>query len=304
MAETLINFVAEFPGTFQSGCVRKFLGEGELAKVLHFIPVDGQSYAYGEDASAAGIAYRSLNESYSDSTGVINPKVEHLRIFGGEVRTDTQLFNKQGGAARANEIARRIARASLFFDREVIKGLGATDPKAITGLQDRLVGDQVLAAGANGAALTKDMIDDLLDRVYGLNEKKLLIMNKACRRALKHDLLSSAGVASVGEMGGSLPAYDGVPILVLDEDGDQTAILDFDETCGTSEVTASVYCIHPGSTTDREGLQGLIGSQGIERHDAGCQGTFYLDVVEMNVGIAVFNARAAARLMGIVAEAA
>jgi len=191
-----------------------------------------------------------------------------------------------------------------FFDREVIKGAGATDPKAIKGLQDRLVGDQVFAAGANGAAVTKDMIDDLLDRVYGLNESKLLIMNKACRRALKHDLLSSAGVASVGEMGGSLPSYDGTPILVLDEDGDQTAILDFDETCGTSVVTTSVYCIHPGSTTDREGLQGLVGSQGVERHDCGCQGTYYKDVVEMNAGIAVFNARAAARLKGIVAEAA
>jgi len=303
MAKTLLNVISEFQDPFMVGVVRKFMEASLFMARLTFIPVDGMSFGYGEESSLGGIYYRPINEDYpTGAYSVVNPKVEPMAIFGGEARTDMQLANKHGGAARANEIARRIRRAGLFYDKELIKGDSSTDPKAMTGLYRRLTGNQLITNSANGAPVAYEKVNELIDAVYGKNEQKLLIMNKVARRLLKYDLAASASGTGIQELGGSLSRYDGVEIAILDEDENEDPILAFNETCGTSSTCTSILCVHLGDTTDREGLQGLVGSQGVERHDAGCKGTYYLDVVEMHAGVGLFKARAAARLQGITAS--
>jgi hypothetical protein len=299
MAILMVDYVNQATQPRKKALVQKISNESVFLRVLRFIPVDGLSYEYGEQTTTGGIAFRSLNENYTEDVGVVNPRIEPLKIFGGTVKTDHQLVNKQGNLARANSLLAKTRRAGLFFDKAVIDGDAGANPKSFVGLNVRLVNKQVISAGTNGAVLTLAMVDSLLDAVLGTNDQKVLVMCKADRRKTKQLILAAAGGAAVTDVGGSLGSYDGAKIEVIDEDGDDQPILDKDEDQGTSHVTSSMYCIRPGSDTDGEFMQGLVGSQMIETYPSGMDGVMHVDVIDANMGIALFHGRSAARLKGI-----
>ena len=110
MALTLMDFANQTQTPLQRGVVQEITNESVFLRRLRFIPVDGFAYSYNRQTALGGIAFRGLNDSYTNDVGVINPQIETLAILGGEVRTDRQIVNKQGDVARAN--ARNGSQAS------------------------------------------------------------------------------------------------------------------------------------------------------------------------------------------------
>ena len=110
---------------------------------------------------------------------------------------------------------------------------------------------------------------------------------------------SSSGGSAISEIGPQAREYDGAPIEVLDEDGDESAILGFNETQGVATDATSLYVIRAGSESDGNYVQGLIGAKLIEHVAVGLLGTYYSDIVEANMGIGMFHPRAACRVKGI-----
>ncbi len=296
MAISLVQYAALSEEPKKKGLVSVITNESIFLKLLMFIKIDGYVYQYNREQTLGGIAFRGLNEDYTDdTTGVINPMIESVAILGGPVKTDRNMANLPPGAAvRASRIASKVKKAGLFFDKYVIDGDPASNGKAFYGLNPRLTGRQVITAGANGAAITLAMVDDLLDRVVGTNDQKILVMNKQQRRALGALYRPNAGTQQR-----FIDAYEGATIKVLDEDGDEQPILGQDETMGSSAVTSSMYCIRPGSDTDGEYLQGLVNSSMVEHEDQGTRGTQRIDLIEAAMGIALFHPRAASRLQGL-----
>jgi len=292
MALSLIDFTNQTTSPLKRGVVSEITNESVFLRRLHFVPVNGFAYTYNRQKTLGGIAFRGLNESYTNDTGIVNPQVETLSIFGGEVRTDRQLVNKQGDGVRANAIAAKVKKAGLFFDRYVIKGDPAVNANQFYGLNYRLTGAQVLNPGANGGALT-------LDAVAGSNDRKIIVCNKVVRRKITSLLRAAAGGSAMSEIGPQAREYDGATIEVLDEDGDEAPILAFDETQGSSSITTSLYVIRPGGDVDGEHVQGLIGADLVEHVSVGLQGTYYTDIVEANMGLGMFHPRAACRVKGI-----
>ena len=299
MAISLVDFAIQTNSPLKKGLVQEVTNESIFLRRLHFVPVDGFAYTYNRQKTLGGIAFRGLNASYTEDTGVVNPQVETLSIFGGEVRTDRQLVNKQGDTVRANAIAAKVKKAGLFFDRYVIKGDPSADALQFYGINSRLAGAQVLSAGTNGGPLTLDLLDMALDAVAGSNDRKVIVCNKVVRRKITSLIRSAAGGSAMSEIGPQAKEYDGAPIEVLDEDGDEAPILAFDETQGSSNVTTSLYVVRPGRDVDGEYVQGLIGSELIEHVAVGLQGTYFTDIVEANMGLGMFHPRAAARVKGI-----
>jgi len=299
MALSLLDFTNQTPSPLKRGVVSEITNESVFLRRLHFVPVNGFAYSYNRQKTLGGIAFRGLNESYTNDTGIVNPQVETLSIFGGEVRTDRQLVNKQGDLVRANAIAAKVKKAGLFFDRYVLKGDPGINANQFYGLNARLTGAQVIATAANGAPLTLDLIDQALDAVAGSNDRKFIVCNKVVRRKITALLRAAAGGASMTEIGPQAKEYDGAPIEVLDEDGDESAILGFDETQGSSNVTTSLYVIRPAKDVDGEFVQGLIGADLVEHVTVGLQGTYFTDIVEANMGLGMFHPRSAARVKGI-----
>jgi hypothetical protein len=299
MALSLLDFTNQTQSPLKRGLVQEITNESVFLRRLHFVPVDGFAYQYNRQKTLGGIAFRGLNESYTNDTGLVNPQVETLSIFGGEVRTDRQLVNKQGDQVRANAIAAKVKKAGLFFDRYVIKGDPAANVNQFYGLNYRLTGGQVLTVATNGGPLTLDLLDTALDAVAGSNDRKVIVCNKVLRRKITSLIRAAAGGAAMSEIGPQAREYDGAPIEVLDEDGDESPILAFDETQGSSSVTTSLYVIRPGGDVDGEYVQGLVGADLIEHVAVGLQGTYFTDIVESNMGLGMFHPRAACRVKGI-----
>jgi hypothetical protein len=299
MAISLITWAAQSAQPMLAGLVERITNRSMFLRLLKFIQVDGLSYQYNRREALPGIQFRGINSNYSTPPSVINPQVESLSIFGGEIQTDAILYDLEGDKARQNEIEGKIINAGLFFDRNFIKGDPGTIPLSFPGLNSRLTGNQLLLAGTNGGNMTLEMIDATIDQTVGGDEGKILVMNKATRRNLTTLARNTAKIASMEGVLGKVQTYDDIPIVILDEDGDQQPILAENETCGTAANTVSLYCVKLGGDVDKEMVQGLVGTNMITHRDVGLLGTFYLDVCEMLGSIGVFHPRSATRLAGL-----
>ena len=105
------------------GLIQTFGSESVFMRILRFVTVEGFSYPYAEQARLPGISFRGLNEDYKSDVGVVNPKVEVLRPFGGEVRIDHLLAQS---AAHTNAVISKTRAAGHMYDWAVING--ALDP--------------------------------------------------------------------------------------------------------------------------------------------------------------------------------
>src|SRR5690349_18950161 len=133
-AGSLLDFVNQTDDPMRKGLVQKITNENIFLKLLRFVPVQGFTYSYAEQATLGGIAFRGINEQYTADKGVVNPKVESLSPFGGVVETDWQLAQLAGGVARTNAILAKTRKAGLYFDRMVIDGNPDVVAKSFWGL--------------------------------------------------------------------------------------------------------------------------------------------------------------------------
>ncbi len=66
--------------TKRAGVILTFARASAWLANLPFRNIPGNSYAYNQEQTLPGIAFRGVNESYTASAGVINPESEALRI--------------------------------------------------------------------------------------------------------------------------------------------------------------------------------------------------------------------------------
>jgi hypothetical protein len=298
---TLLEAAKLVQDPLKRGVIEIFPQVSPVLERLPFFNVNGQAYKYNQEETLPGIAFRGINESYTESTGIVNPQVEALYVLGGISTVDRALVKTQGNVnnLRAVYDSMKAKAAALEYTKKFFKGDNSTDPNEFDGLENRLTGDQVLDMGSTsgGDALTLAKIDELLDAVQG--GAHVLFMNKTLRRKV-NTLVRAAGQAieTVSDaFGRQIPAYAGVPIAVVEEDKDGNQILPFteDNPGGGSAASTSVYTVRFGVAEYVSGLQ--AGSMDVE--DLGLNRTKYETLIEWITGMGVFHPKAAARLQGI-----
>ena len=309
MADTLTQYAMAVPNKKRAAVVKIFATASVIAQYLNFIDIgDAMGYEYSKEGALPGIGFRSLNGSYSHTEGdyAVNPLVEGTSIMGGLVQTDRQMLGRKG-----SRVNKKVQAAGLYFDRMFFDGDSETDAKQFDGINKRLgTGAQVITMGTNGAQLTLANLSKMIDRVIGADSDKKLLMSAAMRRTLGNTIIAAgATTMSLTEWQGPLKpkSYDGIEIVVVGEDETGTEILGFDETCGTSAVTGSIYCFAFGRTEDEDRLQGICkaAAEGfLEVEEQGVRGTSDQTLVEGRVGLAMFHGRSVARLRGILEYAA
>ncbi len=268
---------------------------------LPFFNVNGQAYKYNQEQTLPGIAFRGVNESYTESTGIVNPAVEALYILGGLSAVDRALVKTQGNVnnLRATYDGMKAKAAALEYTKKFFKGDNSSDPNEFDGLENRLTGDQVLDQGSTsgGDALTLPKLDEMMDAVQG--SPNVLFMNKTLRRKV-NTLMRAAGQATEpvsDAFGRQIPSYAGILIAVIEEDKDGNLILPFteDNPGGGTAASTSIYAVRFGVAEYVSGLQ--AGDMDVE--DLGLNRTKYETLIEWICGMGVFHPRAAARLQGI-----
>jgi hypothetical protein len=299
---TLLEAAKLVQDPLKRGVIEIFPRVSPVLERLPFFEVNGQALKYNVEQTLPGVAFRGINESYTESTGVVNPQVEALYIMGGLSKVDRALVKTQGNVnnLRAIQDGMKAKAAALTFTSKFFNGDNASDPNEFDGLKARLTGDQVIDMGATdgGDPLTLAKLDEMLDAVQGSADA--IFCNKTMRRKISALVRATgAAIETVNDaFGRQLQAYAGIPIAVIEEDKDGNAILAFDEPDldnGDKTVTTSIYACKFGLAEYVSGLQ--AGSMDVL--DQGLQGTFYQTLIEWICGLGVFHPKAAARLRGI-----
>jgi hypothetical protein len=294
---TITEWAKLNPNPLTSGVVEIFATENPVLAALPFINIAGNAYTYNRETSLPGVAFRGFNEGYVESTGVVNPLTETLTILGGDSDFDIAQIAMQTGDndTRAIHDGLKAKAATLTWLRTFFDGDTSKNPKEFDGLNRRLTGNQVVSAGTNGATLTFDLLDQLVDSVVGT--PSILLMNKTIRRQVRA-MARNLGALSIttDQLGREVEAYAGVPFGLIEDDETGTAILGFDETQGTSTATSSIYAVRFGADVFH-GIQ----TKPIEARDLGevDDKPALRTRTEWYSGLALKHPRAAARLKGI-----
>jgi hypothetical protein len=302
MALTLIEAMKRNPGdVLKNAVLETYARTSDILRVLPFEGIDGNALRYNQEHSLPGVGFRGVNEGYSESTGVLNPVVEPLVMAGGDLDVDKFIVQTTGANQRTSQEVMKIKALAHRFSLAFIKGDSVSQSREFDGLQARITGSQLIAAGSTsgGDALSLAKLDELIDSVESPTH---LFMSRAMRRRLT----SAARNTSVGgyityskdEFGRPLTMYNDLPILIADGLSDAYQILGFNEANpgGGSNVGTSIYCLSLGDTT----LTGIQNGD-VQVTDLGELESkpAYRTRVEWYCGIAIYHPRAAARLWGV-----
>jgi len=299
MALTLLEAAKLNSGdVYKAGVLTKFAETSDILRVLPFEGINGNSLKYNVEETLPGIGFRGVNESFNESTGIINPKVESLTIAGGDLDVDKFIVDTMGTSQRAVQEAMKVKALALAWSRTFIKGDSESEPREFDGLQKRIQGDALIENHATGAGLSLAKLDEAIDEVEGAN---YLIMSKSVRRRLT----VAARTAAVGgnitydldAFGRQVTKYNDIPILIAGKDNDNTEILGFTETGSTT----SIYVVAFG-----EGEVSGLENGGMDVRDIGELETkpAFRTRVEWYSGMGIFGPRTASRLKNITDAAA
>lgn len=297
MALTLLEAAKASRDPLRAGVIEEFAQQSDLLNAMRFVDIQGAAYAYNRQKSLPGIAFRGVNEAYTESTGIINPQVETLKIVGGDLDVDKFIMDTMP-ERRTIEESMQITAIVQAIERAFIKGdSDATNGRDPDGLQKRLTGSQLISNADNGGPLSLAKLDELYDAVRNPTH---WLMNKTVRRRLtaasRNTSLSGFITYTQDAFGRQVTNYNDLPIIVIDDDDRETAVLPFNEVQGDGTANTSVYCL---SIADghMEGIQnGDISVRDLGEID---EKPVFRTRVEWYCGFCLLHGRSAARLSGV-----
>lgn len=315
MALTLAESAKLSQDTLVKGVLETFVQTSPILDRIPFMEIAGNAYAYDEEATLPGVAFRSVNEAYAESTGTVNQKSEKLVILGGDADVDRFIQQTRSNVndQRAEQTALKVKAISYKFQETFFIGDSSVDTKSFDGLRKRLTGKQVIDAAANGMPILGssnadihqflDKLDELLAAVPGINSANGAIYASAAiirkigsaMRHISYDTTLQQDIA-----GKRVMQWNGIPILEAGQTPAGKEILDTTETQGTATNTASIYAVKFGQGEGDQGVTGLTNG-GVMVEDLGQlqEKPAYRTRIEFYCGLGVFSGKAAARLKGV-----
>ena len=315
MALTLAESAKLSQDTLAKGVLETFVQTSPILDRIPFMEIAGNAYAYDEEATLPGVAFRSVNEAYAESTGTVNQKSEKLVILGGDADVDRFIQQTRSNVndQRAEQTALKVKAISYKFQETFFTGDSSVDTKSFDGLRKRLTGKQVIDAAANGMPILGssnadihqflDKLDELLAAVPGINSANGAIYASAAiirkigsaMRHISYDTTLQQDIA-----GKRVMQWNGIPILEAGQTPAGKEILDTTETQGTATNTASIYAVKFGQGEGDQGVTGLTNG-GVMVEDLGQlqEKPAYRTRIEFYCGLGVFSGKAAARMKGV-----
>ena len=273
------------------------LSAGPLTSSLPFREVQGSGLFYKREESLGDVGFRSFNDGYTESYAEVRQYSEALKLFGGDVKVDRAIVELEGPQARAYQIQAKTRAMRLAFEALFINGDSNSNAAEFDGLNLRLPAaeagthSQIIKNANSAAALNLGKLDEAIDAVDAQGGQKYIIASKSARRHLSAVARASNQIdISRSEFGGQQLVYGGVPVLELDRDHKNVAILDSDPT------DQSIYVVSFGN----DHLTG-IQNGGPQVRDLGedTSAPVLVTRVEWFCGLALINGHAAARLTNI-----
>lgn len=246
------------------GVIETIIVEAPILNLLPFRQVTGTAVTYNREATIPTAEFYDVGDAWTEATPTFTQVATALKIMGKDADVDQFL---QSSYANPNDLEAEVIASSAkataqLFSATFITGDSAVNAKAFDGIAKLIAGapgTQTVTNGANGAAVTLDQMDVLIDAVKP-GRPDVLLMSKRERRSLSKLRRTSGNLLEVDRDQFGLRAlfYDGIP-LVIDEN------IPVNVTTGTSTDTASIYALKLGA----EGVLGFENGQGIQVDEVG-----------------------------------
>lgn len=318
MAVTLPEAAKLSQTKLQKGVIETFVQESAVLDRLPLMGINGNAFAYNREGSLPGVAFRGVNEAYTESTGTFQQATETLSILGGDADVDRfiQQTRSDLNDQRATQTRMKVKAASYFYQDNFFNGDIAVEPKGFDGLRKRLVNDQVIDAGTNGAPIVGngttdaqdyfDLLDALLASVPGANASNSAFYSNAGGVAKTKSAgrrLGGTELVKEDMTGKRILTWSGIPFLDAGSNAAGVPILGQNETLGTATDSSSIYLVKFGDDESDQGVTGLTNG-GIMVDDLGMlqEKPAYRVRIEFYCGLALFGGKAAARLRGVLAR--
>lgn len=239
----------------ERGVIEEIITKDELFALLPFMNVNGKSYTYNRENTIASGSFLAVNTDVPESASTFTQVTTTLKILVGDVDIDKFLIATMGDTQDqvAIQLAQKAKGLGMQFKTALVVGDHTVDPNSFDGILKLVDPGQVIVAGANGAALTLGMLDQLKDQV--IQGPDAFIMRRGTFRAYKALLRAAGGtqppMIMLENFTGTLtPTHDGIPILVSD-------YIPGNVTQGSS--TSNTCSIIAARFNEVDGLHGIVG---------------------------------------------
>lgn len=293
MALTLAEAAKLSNDVLVSGVIETIVKDSPVLQRLPFIEIVGNGLTYNQEASAPTAGFFDVGDTWTESTPTFIQQTVTLKIMGGDADIDNFLMatrsNLQDVQTAVVQLKAKAVRQ--LFEQTFITGDAIANPKAFNGLDVLCDPAQSISMGVNGASLTLDKLDELIDAVKG-GKPDLLLMSRRSRRSLTKLARTSGSFleSDRDEFGEMLQYYDGIPVGISDYISDA-------QTVGTSADCSVIYAFQVGEG----GLAGLTAPGGLQVEKVGSLET--KDATRTRIkwysSLALFNAIKLARLKGV-----
>lgn len=246
-AQNIVEYAKGLEPGVERAMIELFAQNSDIIAALPLVAAPGGAYRYDREAALPGVAFRGINESYTPTTGVINPLVEQTFIAGGEIKVDKALIRRFGEKRRAREEKMQVKALTRAITEKIINGSNATQVREFDGIKTRVTGPNVTpnSTANGGAALSLYNLDRAIDKVA---EPTHIMMSKAMRTRLtqagRNTGVGGYVAQTKNDFGQIITSYRDLPILVGYEDEvNDTVLFPFNEvtTGGSTATAASIY---------------------------------------------------------------
>jgi hypothetical protein len=275
------------------GVIETIIKDSPILQSLPFIEIVGNGLTYNRESTAATASFFDVGDTWTESTPTFAQITATLKIMGGDADIDNYLI-----ATRSNVQDLEVAVIQLkakavqqLFEETFITGDSVANPKSFDGINKLCESGQTLSMGVNGASLTLDKLDELVDMVKG-GKPEMLLMSRRSRRII-NKLARTAGTfleTDRDQFGQMIQYYDTVPIGVSDYITD-------DQAQGTSNDCSTIYAMQFGEG----GVAGLTGPGGLQVERVGSleQKDATRTRIKWYSSVALFNGLKLAKLIGV-----
>ncbi len=235
------------------GVVETIVKESSVLQLLPFMEVTGTSVTYNREATMPAATFFDVGDTWTEATPTFTQVTANLKILGGDADVDNfiQATYADPNDIEAEVVTSRAKSIAHVFSDSFFNGDSGLNPKTFDGLTKVVTGTgQEVTAGANGAQLTLDMMDAMIDLIMP-GKPDAIFLSRRTRRKLSSLRRASGNLleVDVDQFGQRALFYDGIPLYVDD------FISDTQVQGSSGSVCSSVYGVKFGQGAGALGLE-------------------------------------------------
>ena len=276
------------------GVIEALCTESAVLDYLPFVDVVGSAFVYNQEATLGTTGFQAINTDWTADAPTFNQKTATLKILGGNADVDNFLAQtyRNVNDIKAEVVAAKAKSVAYSFNDAFFNGNSSTNANSFDGLDTLIPAGQTLPAGTNGAALSLDMLDMLIDMVKP-GKPDVLFVSRRTRRKMKALRRASGSILEqdVNAFGRRVDFYDGIPVVVDENIRDDKVVGSSGAACST--IYACQFGLNRGVVGLMNGMLDVVNIGDLETRDAS------RIRIRWYVGLALMRDIAAAKLTAI-----